>query len=247
MLTFANQVLWFSLSFLLFWPWRSVAISWLRPSSQSACHSWQMNSAPLTACPTWVWLRRSAVWSWRWQCWPTWAETCWRCLSSSSMRWCITFHLWNVFVICCKFWVCFFLATKPDSYLRCLNDEEKDEVVQLRMQGDRRLCSLRKENLTSWNDPETECARYVFTLKGPEDSGDWYPVTEFPFRADKWCFTTVVLYNYLYIIGGYRQRVRRGWEFKMASFRYNPLTNSWVTTAPLIKVRQPSSQNQPSW
>ncbi|XP_030280786.1 kelch-like protein 42 [Sparus aurata] len=122
--------------------------------------------------------------------------------------------------------------------IKCLNDEEKDEVVQLRMQGDRRLCSLRKENLTSWNDPETECARYVFTLKGPEDSGDWYPVTEFPFRADKWCFTTVVLYNYLYIIGGYRQRVRRGWEFKMASFRYNPLTNSWVTTAPLIKHRR---------
>ncbi|XP_044048839.1 uncharacterized protein LOC122874694 isoform X3 [Siniperca chuatsi] len=110
------------------------------------------------------------------------------------------------------------LLELPD-LIKCLNDEEKDIVVHLRTQGHQRLCSLRKENLTSWNDPETERARHIFTLKGSEDSGDWYPVTELPFRADKWCFTTVVLYNYLYIIGGYRQRVKRGWEFKMASFR----------------------------
>ncbi|XP_041795766.1 actin-binding protein IPP [Chelmon rostratus] len=122
--------------------------------------------------------------------------------------------------------------------IKRLNDEERDEVVHLRTQGERRLCSLRKENLTSWKDPETERARHVFTLKGSEDSGDWYPVTELPFMADKWCFTTVVLYNYLYIIGGYRQRVKRGWEFKMASFRYNPFTHTWVATAPLIKHRR---------
>ncbi|XP_068578748.1 kelch-like protein 42 [Cebidichthys violaceus] len=122
--------------------------------------------------------------------------------------------------------------------IKCLNDAEKDEVVHLRIQGDRRLCSLRKENLTSWNDPETERARHIFTLKGSEDSGDWYPVTELPFSADKWCFTAVVLYNYLYVIGGYRQPVKRGWEFKMASFRYNPLTHSWAATAPLIKHRR---------
>lgn len=122
--------------------------------------------------------------------------------------------------------------------IKCLNYEEKDEVVHMRIQGDRCLCSLRKENLTSWNDPETERARHIFTLRGSEDSGDWCSITELPFRADKWCFTTVVLFNYLYIIGGYRQRVRRGWEFKMASFRYNPFTHTWVTTAPLIKVRQ---------
>ncbi|XP_059191957.1 kelch repeat and BTB domain-containing protein 11 [Centropristis striata] len=122
--------------------------------------------------------------------------------------------------------------------IKCLNDAEKDEVVHLRTQGDRRLCSLRKENLTSWKDPETERARHMFTLNGSEDRGDWYPVTELPFTADKWCFTTVVLYNYLYIIGGYRHRVKRGWEFKMASLRYNPYTNTWVTTAPLIKHRR---------
>lgn len=122
--------------------------------------------------------------------------------------------------------------------LRCLNNEEKEEVVLLRTQGDRHLCSLRKENLTSWKDPETERARHMFALTGSGDSDGWQPVSELPFRADKWCFTTAILYNYLYIIGGYRQQVKRGWEFKMASFRFNPLTCAWVATAPLIKVRQ---------
>lgn len=106
------------------------------------------------------------------------------------------------------------------------------------MEGRQHLCSLRKENLTSWNDSETESARRVFILKGSEESGSWHPVTELPFRADKWCFTTVVLYNYLYIIGGYRQRVRRGWEFKMASFRFNPFNGTWACTATLMKVRR---------
>lgn len=126
--------------------------------------------------------------------------------------------------------------TETDSYIRCLSDEEREEVISLRVKGERCLCSLRKENLTSWNDPETECARHIFTMKGSEDSGDWQTVTELPFRADKWCFTAVVLYNYLYLIGGYRQRIKRGWEFTMASFRYNPFNNSWVATSPLIKV-----------
>ncbi|XP_058501436.1 actin-binding protein IPP isoform X2 [Solea solea] len=120
---------------------------------------------------------------------------------------------------------------------RQLKDEEKDEVIKLRTQGERHLCSVRKENLTTWSDPETERARHVFILKEGEGGESWCPVTELPFRADKWCFTAVVLYNYLYIIGGYRQRVRRGWEFKMASFRYNPTTHMWVSTAPLIKRR----------
>ncbi|XP_063756237.1 kelch repeat and BTB domain-containing protein 11 isoform X2 [Eleginops maclovinus] len=123
--------------------------------------------------------------------------------------------------------------------IKCLKDPEKEEVFHLRStQGDRRLCSLRKENLHTWKDPETECARHIFTLNGSEDSGDWYTVTELPFTADKWCFTTVVLYNYLYVIGGYRQRVKRRWEFKMASSRYNPSTNRWVSTAPMIKHRR---------
>ncbi|KAM9753002.1 kelch-like protein 23 isoform 1-T1 [Menidia menidia] len=122
--------------------------------------------------------------------------------------------------------------------IRCLNDEEKEKVLNLRICGNPHLCSVRKENLTSWNDPETEQARHVFTLKGPENGGVWHPVTELPFRADKWCFTTVVLYNYLYVIGGYRQRKKRGWEFCMASFRFNPLAHSWAATSPLIKRRR---------
>lgn len=116
-----------------------------------------------------------------------------------------------------------------------------DEVLDLRTQAHRHVCSLRKENLTSWNDPETECARHIFILRGSEDGGDWHPITELPFRADKWCFTTVVLYNYLYVIGGYRQRVGRRWEFKMASFRYNPFTHVWASTAPMLKVRKSSN------
>lgn len=71
---------------LPFWFWRSVAISLQRPSSPSACQSWQMNSAQITVCLTWVWLRISAVRSWRWLCSLTWVETCWRCLTSLSMH-----------------------------------------------------------------------------------------------------------------------------------------------------------------
>lgn len=105
---------------------------------------------------------------------------------------------------------------------------------------------MRKENLTSWNDPETEAARHLFTLDGSEVTGDWHPITELPFMSDKWCFTAVILFNYLYLIGGYRQWAKRVWEFKMASFRYNPFTNTWVSTAPLIKVqeRHPPYENQ---
>lgn len=131
------------------------------------------------------------------------------------------------------------LSLKPIQPLRCLTNAEKDKVVQMRKLGDKRLCSLRKENLTSWSDPETERARHVFSLKELGDGGgDWHPITELPFAADKWCFTAVVLHNYLYILGGHRQPVKRGWEFKMASFRYNPFTHSWFPTAPLIKVSQ---------
>lgn len=43
------------------WSWRSAAISWLRPSSPSACQFWRMSSTQTTVGPIWVWLRRSAV------------------------------------------------------------------------------------------------------------------------------------------------------------------------------------------
>ncbi|KAK7891454.1 hypothetical protein WMY93_023417 [Mugilogobius chulae] len=118
--------------------------------------------------------------------------------------------------------------------VRSLNDEEKEELLHLRTEGEQHLCCLRKENLTSWTDPQTEESRHVFVLKGSE----WRRLTELPFRADKWCFTTVVLHNYLFIIGGHRQRRKRGWDFKMSAFRYNPFTDTWISTAPLIKCRR---------
>ncbi|CAL8358623.1 unnamed protein product [Lota lota] len=123
---------------------------------------------------------------------------------------------------------------------RGFSPKEMEELIGLRTQGDQRLCVLRKENLKSWADPETTPARHLFRLHRSEDGEDssWHPISELPFRADKWCFTAVVLFNYLYILGGYRQPIRRSWEFKMASFRYNPFTHTWVTTAPLIKHRR---------
>lgn len=119
-----------------------------------------------------------------------------------------------------------------------LDQHLKAEVLRLRSKGTPHLCCLRKENLTSGNDPETEAARMLFWLEEDGDDGKWSSLTDLPFCADKWCFTTAVLYNYLYLIGGYRQRVKKGYEFKMASFRYNPFTNRWVSTAPLIKHRR---------
>lgn len=56
------------------------------PSSQSACQSWQMSSAHLTVCHTWVLLMRSFVWNWRWQYWLTWVETCWSSQTSSGKQ-----------------------------------------------------------------------------------------------------------------------------------------------------------------
>ncbi|XP_051512132.1 kelch-like protein 42 [Myxocyprinus asiaticus] len=115
---------------------------------------------------------------------------------------------------------------------------DKAKLLILRSKGTPQLCCLRKENLISRNDPETDAARKLFRLEEEEDDGKWISLTDLPFGADKWCFTTAVLYNYLYLIGGCRHRVKKGYEFKMASFRYNPFTNQWVSTAPLIKHRR---------
>ncbi|KAF6735006.1 Kelch repeat and BTB domain-containing protein 11 [Oryzias melastigma] len=119
---------------------------------------------------------------------------------------------------------------------RKLNHEDKRDVIKLRTRGEPHLCNLRKENLTSWSDPETERSRYIFGLTGPENCKDWQRVTELPFRADKWCFTTVVLLNYLFLLGGHRQQVKRGWEFTKVSFRFNPISRSWTSISPMIKV-----------
>ncbi|XP_061085300.1 kelch-like protein 15 [Conger conger] len=115
-----------------------------------------------------------------------------------------------------------------------LEPGEREELAGLRLCGARRLCGLRKENLASGSRSETEAARRLYSLAGE----GWRAEAPLPFAADKWCFTTAVLHNYLYLIGGYRHKVGRGYEFKMASFRYNPLTHSWASTAPLIKCRR---------
>ncbi|XP_037395780.1 kelch repeat and BTB domain-containing protein 13 isoform X2 [Pygocentrus nattereri] len=112
----------------------------------------------------------------------------------------------------------------------------QQELLQMRSRSTPRLCCLRKENLISRDNQETNTARRLFRLE--EEDGTWSSITELPFSADKWCFTTAVLFNYLYLIGGFRHRTKRGYEFKMASFRYNPLTDQWVPTAPLIKHRR---------
>ncbi|TSK38336.1 Carnitine O-palmitoyltransferase 1, liver isoform [Bagarius yarrelli] len=119
---------------------------------------------------------------------------------------------------------------------RSLDFHLQQKILQIRLKGSPGLCCLRKENLVSQNLQETEYARRLFRLD--KEDGNWNAVTDLPFNADKWCFTTAVLFNYLYLIGGFRQPVKRGFEFKMASFRYNPLTNKWVSTAPLIKHRR---------
>ncbi|KAJ8388620.1 hypothetical protein AAFF_G00131850 [Aldrovandia affinis] len=121
---------------------------------------------------------------------------------------------------------------------RGLDAGERAELVRLRSEGTQQLCALRKENLTTGNQSELAAARQLYSLSGSEEGGDWSSEAELPFTADKWCFTTAVLHNYLYLIGGYRHRVKRGYEFKMASFRYNPLTHSWASTAPLLKHRR---------
>uniref|UniRef100_A0AAY4DRF8 BTB domain-containing protein n=1 Tax=Denticeps clupeoides TaxID=299321 RepID=A0AAY4DRF8_9TELE len=113
---------------------------------------------------------------------------------------------------------------------RGMSDAERGELVALRSRGSPRLCCLRKENLSCREGPESQAARRLYCLD--EAGGGWSRAAELPFHADKWCFTTAVLHNYLYLIGGYRHLTRRGHAFKMASFRYNPLTREWASTAP---------------
>ncbi|XP_048881419.1 kelch-like protein 20 isoform X2 [Brienomyrus brachyistius] len=120
---------------------------------------------------------------------------------------------------------------------RSLGAGVEADLIRLRSKGSRQLCALRKENLLS-GSAEEDALRRLYSLVGSDEDGDWREVTALPFTADKWSFTVAVLYNYLYLIGGYRHRAKKGYQFKMASFRYNPFTHTWVPTAPLIKHRR---------
>ncbi|KAG8012582.1 hypothetical protein GBF38_020395 [Nibea albiflora] len=118
--------------------------------------------------------------------------------------------------------------------IKCLNNEEKDEVIHLRIQGDQRLCSLRKENLTSWNDPETERARHIFTLKGSEDSGDWFvsslPLTDFQFTMSLSHDVPLAtsLGHCFYVLGSIQ---RTGEKLLL---QYNTRQDSWCELLPTL-------------
>ncbi|XP_029472430.1 kelch-like protein 18 [Rhinatrema bivittatum] len=123
------------------------------------------------------------------------------------------------------------------SITKALEEGERDRLVRLRMQGPQDLCVLKKENLISGSQRELDPMRFLYRL-ALEKKGFWSRGTKLPFIAEKWNFSTAVLWNYLFVIGGYKQKVRRGSEFRMAAFRYNPILDCWDTTAPLLKRRR---------
>ncbi|XP_061417629.1 actin-binding protein IPP-like [Lethenteron reissneri] len=68
----------------------------------------------------------------------------------------------------------------------------------------------------------------------------WLRRSELPFASDKWNFSTAVLDNYLYIIGGHRhcQGGSSRAEFRSLAYRYNPLTDTWAEVACMRKRRR---------
>ncbi|XP_039617442.1 kelch-like protein 17 [Polypterus senegalus] len=115
---------------------------------------------------------------------------------------------------------------------------ERNRIITLRSEGRLFLCTLKKENLTAGKGTGTDAARYLYLFERSEETGTWSQGSKLPFLADKWNFTTAVLHNYLFVIGGYRKKAKKGFEFHMASFRYNPMTNCWASVAPLLKRRR---------
>ncbi|XP_062990541.1 kelch repeat and BTB domain-containing protein 11-like [Elgaria multicarinata webbii] len=116
----------------------------------------------------------------------------------------------------------------------------KEDLVQLRQRGPARLCVLRTENVSSLQPGSPlEPLRGLYWRPLPPEEGSWHRASQLPFRADKWSFSTAQLLNYLFIIGGYRERRgTRGFTFRMAAFRYNPLTDTWKPTAAPNKRRR---------
>uniref|UniRef100_A0A8C0GMB9 BTB domain-containing protein n=1 Tax=Chelonoidis abingdonii TaxID=106734 RepID=A0A8C0GMB9_CHEAB len=113
-----------------------------------------------------------------------------------------------------------------------------EELAGLRTRGPQQLCVLRKENLRAPATSATEPLHGLYCLPLAQ-GGTWHRATGLPFRADKWSFSTAQLLNYLFLIGGYRERRgARGFAFRMAAFRYNPLAGCWQPTAPLLKRRR---------
>ncbi|XP_015276152.1 PREDICTED: kelch domain-containing protein 7B, partial [Gekko japonicus] len=114
----------------------------------------------------------------------------------------------------------------------------REELAGLRLQGPPKLCVLQKENVTRGprQQPPT---RGLYCRPLPPEEGGWHCATHLPFQADKWSFSTAQLLNYLFIMGGYREkRGARGFFFRTAAFRYNPLTGVWHPTASPQKRRR---------
>nr|XP_034959542.1 kelch repeat and BTB domain-containing protein 11-like [Zootoca vivipara] len=120
-----------------------------------------------------------------------------------------------------------------------LDPQLREELVQLRFEGHPMLCALRKENVSLAPGVPLESLRGLYRRPLPPEEGDWRCATRLPFQAEKWSFSTAQLLNYLFVMGGYREkRGPRSFTFRMAAFCYNPLTGTWRPTAAPNKRRR---------
>ncbi|XP_062839525.1 uncharacterized protein LOC134299718 [Anolis carolinensis] len=111
-----------------------------------------------------------------------------------------------------------------------------EELAQMRLEGPPDLCILRKENVVV---PQTgDLPRGLFRRPLPPKEGHWHHFAQLPFQAQKWSISVAQLLNYLFLSGGFREKKgARGFAFRPAAFRYNPLTNAWTPIAAPQKVR----------
>uniref|UniRef100_A0A6J0UJI7 Kelch repeat and BTB domain-containing protein 13-like n=1 Tax=Pogona vitticeps TaxID=103695 RepID=A0A6J0UJI7_9SAUR len=115
----------------------------------------------------------------------------------------------------------------------------QEELARLRLGGPPSLCVLHKEKVSPALGGQLEALRGLYFRPLPPEEGDWRRATQLPFRAEKWSFSAAQLLNYLFLMGGYREkRGARGFAFRPAAFRYNPLTGEWSPITPLHKRRR---------
>ncbi|KAJ7329395.1 hypothetical protein JRQ81_015569 [Phrynocephalus forsythii] len=115
----------------------------------------------------------------------------------------------------------------------------REELAQLRLVGPPSLCTLQKENTGPALGEQLQALRGLYCRPLPPEEGDWHRATRMPFQADKWSFSAAQVLNYLFLVGGYREkRGARGFAFRMAAFRYNPLAGTWRPITPPNKRRR---------
>nr|XP_028602390.1 kelch-like protein 42 [Podarcis muralis] len=131
------------------------------------------------------------------------------------------------------------LLELPAPVTERLDPQLREELAQLRFKGRPMLCALRKENVSLAPGVPLEHLQGLYHRPLPPEEGDWRCATRLPFQAEKWSFSTAQLLNYLFVMGGYREkRGPRSFTFRMAAFRYNPLTGTWRSTAAPNKRRR---------